>query len=205
MKREMIVFEGIDNSGKTTISKMFQEYLTNKDGADALNEKLYENADYSHMYIPWEWTKEPEFSTEEADRLNSGDIDEFKREALFLESRNNRQEFYNSNSCVVDRYLWTGMAYAKKFSPNCFEFAKAIYTGPMFKKPDLYVFVNTPVEECDKRDPTVGIDRLNDIKQAYLDTKDLIEQPIIEISSVGSVEEVLKELIEKYEKHIEGK
>jgi len=178
----MIVFEGIDNSGKTTVSKEFMSYLASQE-----------------PNVQWSWAKEPEFSTEEADRLNSGEVDEFKREALFLESRNNRQQFYNQFNTVVDRYLWTGLAYAKKFSPNCYDFAKAIYTGPMFKKPDLYIFVDTPVEVCDQRDPTVGIERLKDIRQAYLDAQQLIEEPIITISSVGSVEETLKDLIQKYE------
>jgi dTMP kinase len=186
-KKNLIVFEGIDNSGKTTISKKFVEYLREKD-----------------RYKEWVWTKEPDFTTEEADRLNDPEVnmDEYEREELFLASRFRRQPTYQNNHCVVDRYLWTGLAYAELFSPGAYPFARVIYSKDIFIKPDLYVFVDTPVEICDQRDPTVGKERLEKIRQAYINNIDLIDSPIITIESTGDLDQVLAELIKKYEEVI---
>lgn len=64
-KTLLVVFEGIDNSGKTTVSKELVK-----------------------LFPGFSWTKEPTFSTEQADRLNSPECtDENYRESLFLESR----------------------------------------------------------------------------------------------------------------------
>lgn len=180
----MIVFEGIDNSGKTTLSKRFLEHVRRTSQGE-----------------PWHWTKEPDFTTEEADRLNdpSQNIDEYCREEMFLASRMRRQSFYKENNCVVDRYLWTGLAYAKIFSPNAYPFAEKIYTGNIFVKPNMYIFVDTPVEICDQRDPSVGLDRLRRLRQAYLDVMPLIRQPILTVESVGNIDDAVSTLIERYE------
>ena len=63
----------------------------------------------------------------------------------------------------------------------------------------MYVFVDTPIEVCDERDPSVGIDRLRDLRQSYLDTMHLIKQPILIVESSGSIEAASEALIEKYE------
>lgn len=170
---KMVVFEGIDNSGKTTISRQLSRML----GV--------------------EWTKEPTFTTAVADMLNSGSCqDPFKREFLFLASRIDRQQFYHAHDCLVDRYLWTGLAYAKVFSPETFDLCTGIYTNYLtFKKPDLYVFMDTPVETCHAREPGVSCERLEKIRSAYMDTKELVSgTPIITVDGTLSVDEILREL-----------
>lgn len=160
MQSRFIVFEGVDNSGKTTLSKSLQKIM------------------------PWfTWTKEPVFSTEQADRLNSPEFkgQDAKREVLFLESRLSQQSLYNEKPCLLDRYLWTGLAYAKAFSPSIYNFAEALYTNHnIFKKPDLYIFMETPLEKCYDREPALKKEpgRLERIRQAYRDTESLIDSPI---------------------------
>jgi dTMP kinase len=169
-----IVFEGIDNSGKTTVSKRVAEMM------------------------PWfTWTKEPAFSTEEADRLNS---DEFKgkdakREVFFLESRLKQQLLYRSSPCLLDRYLWTGIAYVKAFSPSIYEFCAELYTNHnIFMKPDLVFFMETPIDKCYDREPKLKKEpgRLERIRQAYSDTENLVSSPIVYIDGNMGIEECAK-------------
>ena len=169
-----IVFEGVDNSGKTTISKEIQKLM------------------------PWfTWTKEPVFSTEQADRLNSGEYkgQDAKREVLFLESRLSQQNLYRTKPCLLDRYLWTGLAYAKAFSPSIYSFTEALYTNHnIFKKPDLYIFMETPLETCYNREPALKKEpgRLERIRQSYKNTEHLIDSLIEYIDGTKSIEECIE-------------
>jgi thymidylate kinase len=193
---KLIVFEGIDNSGKTTLSKKILEILNN-DLKGALD-RLRQAPDNTGMIEflsswesrPWVWSKEPDFSTEEADRLNSKDskLSEAQREVLFLESRLRKQHLYNSTNILLDRYLWTGVAYAKVFSPSTYEFVKVLYASPIFKKPDLMIFVDTDVKICHEREPEVSLERLNLIRDAYMATKDIVGCPVVIIDGNGDVE-----------------
>lgn len=167
MDKLLIVFEGIDNSGKTSLSKGVCERL--KD---------------------WTWAKEPLFTTEEADRLNNPDnkINECERELLFLESRIRRQPAYQNNNVILDRYLWTGMTYAEVFSPSVYEFSTYLYQNyNIFRKPDFTVFVDTPVEVCQKREPSLTIERLDTIRKAYLNNQKYVNTDILTISGEGNL------------------
>jgi thymidylate kinase len=199
IKSTLIVFEGIDNSGKTSISQGVQKMLM----ADHLNllkeyTKREGNAtleNYVHTNGSWVWSKEPDFSTQEADRLNdtSKPMDEVEREILFLESRLRQLPKYHSNSTILDRYLWTGMAYAKVFSNSTFPFVSKLYQSHnIFKAPALTIFVDTPVEVCQQREPDLTLERLNKIRDAYLETEQFVQGPIHRISGEGSLEDNVK-------------
>lgn len=205
MGHKLIVFEGIDNSGKTTISRKILEAL-NLDRDVVISHILHEHArgDYADLMSswegrPWMWTKEPTFTTEEADFLNSGDprVTEAYREYKFLECRLKNQATYKENNTILDRYLWTGLAYAKVFSPAQYEFVSHMYSNyDLFKKPDLVIFVDTPVELCHEREPAVSIERLTRIRQAYLDTQYLMDCPIVTISGEGSLDKNVEAAME---------
>lgn len=181
MATKLIVFEGIDNSGKTSISKGVIQLLQKSFPLDI-----------------WVWSKEPDFSTEEADRLNDPSLknNEIDREILFLESRLRQLSKYLENNVVLDRYLWTGIAYAKVFSPKAFSFVSRLYQNEnIFKIPDITVFVDTPVDVCQSREPSLTIERLFDIRNAYLDTEHLVKcrNPIIKTSGDKDLEGTILE------------
>lgn len=174
MRTPLIVFEGIDNSGKTTLSKRIAE-----------------------MHPELTWTKEPTFTTKMADLLNSGDEpDQYKRELMFLASRIEQQKLYQQKACIVDRYLWTGMAYAKVFSPDVYELCVGMYTNyNVFKKPDLYVFMETPIETCHAREEAVSVERLASIRKAYEDTLDIVKStPVVTLNGSMTVDELVAEI-----------
>lgn len=208
----LIVFEGIDNSGKTSISQRVSEMLKEDFvGVCMLHSRDFDKEEYKEFVgdprNTWQWQKEPTFSTQEADRLNNPDVkmDENEREVLFLESRLRQQSVYSVRSTVLDRYLWTGMAYAKMFSPACYEFTTRLYTScSIFKMPDLTIFVDTPVELCHEREPEVSVERLTGIRNAYLDTKKFVKGPVETITGEGSLEENAIKALKIIQKHFFG-
>ena len=124
-----IAVEGIDGSGKSTIAK-------------ALAENLY-----------FVYTKEPTFSSEEADALNLDSKNDIEREIEFAIDRiRHMNDFLRKYEDIIcDRYIWSGLAYCEKYNPVAFPFAKALYKHKFFIKPDIYIFVDTPVEVCFER------------------------------------------------------
>jgi len=191
-----IVFEGVDRSGKSTLSKLFCDYLNTTEGMQVL---LQKDKDVLPKYL---WTKEPQFTTEEADRLNSDEFkDEYKREAFFFSDRIKHQAFLKNPNVICDRYLWTGLAYAKKFSPNCYPAVEHLYVDKaIFKMPDLYIYVDTDLKVCHERDTTVGFERLQSIRDAYKSAAPLVQEltPIIWTSAEGTPEESLEILKTKF-------
>jgi thymidylate kinase len=205
-----IVFEGVDRCGKSTLSVEFQnwlntEYLDNIGGI-TLDPELG----------PFVWTKEPSFTSAEADELNNlKDLSaQYKRELLFLESRIQHQDFLKQHNIVCDRYTWTGMVYAKVFSPGCFEFVKELYQSKkLFIQPDLYIRVNVNINTCIKRDPSLNMDTLLELWKSYELTSKVIEEmgiPILNINNEPrsenpdeSIQLVLKELTDRFKAHLE--
>ena len=173
----LIVFEGIDGCGKTTLSKKLAQILGFK------------------------WTREPTFSSEEADALNLKSKNDIQREIEFAIDRiKHINDFLNLPQKVVcDRYIWTGLAYCKTYNPAAFPFADALYKHSYFKKPDFYVFVDTPVEICFERRKVQPIEHLIKIREAYLNTRDIVEttSKIITVQGVGDIEEGIREILKK--------
>ncbi len=193
----LVVFEGVDKSGKSTLSLLFEQYLNDEfRDADGLLRVDPHLGDFS-------WTKEPTFTSEEADQLNSPQYESpYKRERLFFESRLRHQDMLSGKNIICDRYVWSGMAYALQYSPDCYEFAKELYlSDTLFIAPDLYVFVDTPPEVCFDRDPRVDLERLRALRQAYEDTRIFIEQPVITVQSIGGEQRSLDLLVEEFEKY----
>jgi thymidylate kinase len=193
----LIVFEGIDRSGKSSLSVKFAQYLNNAKDADGC-------MTIDPHFGPFVWTKEPNFSSEEADLLNSpGYVDEYKRERLFFESRLRHQNFLAGKNIVCDRYIWTGLAYAYKYSKGAYMFAKELYSSEaMFMQPDLYIFLDTPPEVCASRDASLDINILNDLRDAFLLTQEYIQTPIIILPAIEGEQSTLEALIKMFETFI---
>ncbi len=124
----LIVFEGIDGCGKSTLSKKLAEKLN------------------------WKWEKEPMFSSEEADNLNLNHQSGIEREVEFCIDRIKHQEIIKESSNIVcDRYIWSGLAYCLKYNKDAFDFSSIMYRHNFFIKPSYYIFVQTPIDVCFNR------------------------------------------------------
>lgn len=193
-----IAFEGIDRAGKSTLSVKLAEYL-NSCKIDGLLKLDPHFGDFI-------WTKEPSFSVEEAKLLNTpGYVDEYRRERVFFESRLRHQGSIAAKNIVCERYLWSGITYAYKYSHNCFRFLKELYSSEkMFVQPDLYIFLDTPVEICSERDPSLDIDIQRELQDAYNKTREYIKVPIISFQAVGDEQETFHNLIVLFEDHVKS-
>jgi thymidylate kinase len=191
-----IAFEGIDRAGKSTLSIKFAEYLNN----NKIDGLLRLDCHFGDFI----WTKEPSFSVEEAELLNTpGYIDEYRRERLFFESRLKHQNFIAAKNIICERYLWSGLAYAYKFSKNSFRLLKELYSSDkLFLQPDLYIFLNTPIEICLERDPNLDPDNQKEIFGAYLETEKYIRDPVISFPAIGDEQETLQGLVTLFEDYL---
>jgi len=195
----LVVFEGTDATGKSSLSLNFIQYLN----------KFFKDADGLPKIDPhlgdFVWTKEPQFSTEQADLLNSpGYIDEYRRERLFFESRIKHQKLIAGKNVICDRYIWSGLAYSYKYSPGCFRFAKELYLcEQLFIQPDLYVFVDTPPEVCCSRDPSLSLDVVRELREAYLKTKEYIKTPVLILPYVEGEEASMKKFVEMFTDYVD--
>lgn len=159
-----VIFEGIDKVGKSSLSKELCKLLN------------------SNSLDGYTWTKEPTFSTEEADALNSpGYKDPVKRESLFFMSRSKHQDTMRLKNVVCDRYIWTGIAYAMVFSPQCYEFAKELYLSELFVKPELHIFLDISPEICTSRDPTLDLNLLHKLRESFIYNQKFMPFPCIQI------------------------
>lgn len=204
-----LVFEGIDKCGKSTLSVEFQNYLNTEysDGKGGITIDPGKG--------PFVWTKEPSFTTTEADRLNGlkDPSSQYKRELMFFESRMGHQSFLGKHNIICDRYVWSGMSYARVHSPGCYEMLRELYQSKkLFIQPDLYVYVNTGIDVCLKRDPNLDMNTLLELWKSYELVYDNIKEiniPIITINcddrsndQEESVQLVLRELAERFKAHL---
>jgi thymidylate kinase len=166
-----IVFCGIDGCGKTTLSQLVHQRLSSKTPSSRTD------------FI---WTKEPTFSSEQADSLNLKGMDSADREVEFMIDRVMHQEILRGSGMfepaagrqrhvICDRYIWSGLAYAKVFNPSVYDFVKAVYKHQFFIKPNLYIFVDTPPEICClRRRVPAQLSNLIKLREAFLEVEPLI-------------------------------
>jgi len=125
--KKLIIIEGIDNCGKSTIAKIIAKKLN-----------------FRHEH-------EPTFSSDYADELNFKKFDSYQRETLFILDRYNHQKILNEYNVVLDRYFYTGIAYAHAFSPESAQMVTSISRmHSIFKKPDIVIFINIACEDSVK-------------------------------------------------------
>lgn len=181
LAKKFMVFESIDGAGKTTLSKRLAEQLD------------------------WFWTKEPTFTSEQADSLNLNSKDETGREVEFAIDRiKHISEISKLNKNIIcDRYIWSGLVYCLKYNQKAFDFIKNFYLHDFFPKPDYYVFVDTPPEICLERAKnrsenfSLSLDDLNDLRRLYLETEKIMskQSKIITIKNIGRVEDIVNSIV----------
>lgn len=185
MSNKLIVLEGIDCSGKTSIAKAVAKA------------------------IGYKFEHEPTFSSEYADKLNYNKLNGYQREFYFLIDRYNHQKILNENNIVLDRYRLSGSVYSSVFSPEILPMVHSIYVLPEFKKPDLTIFVD--IDPCDalklnelKRgrddyNPKLSLEILNKLRDAFLDQINVVgslwgEKIITVKNTIGKFDSIVNEI-----------
>ena len=211
-----ISFEGIDGSGKTTLSQLVAQKINivqrkSLPGDPGLRKELHEvlPAVVTPLWNDFFWTKEPTFSSEQADRLNLNGMDSVHREIEFLIDRIAHQDCLRgagmyepargTRNVVCDRYVWSGLAYCKVFNPSVYDFVAALYSHRYFMKPDLYVFVDTPPEVCCQRRRVPGqYSNMVALLEAYKATEPIInkESAVYTVDGTEDLEGLTDELVE---------
>jgi len=194
----LINIEGIDGSGKSTIAKMLCKYL---------NENKLKFGD---ELTPWILEREPNFDSQTADALNFVKGNSWQREFYFMKDRMQHQEKLRTNDVVLDRYIWTGLAYASVFSPEVLDMCVSFYSlSSEFIKPDIifYMDVNPndaiKINESRKGTPEYSeklkLQNLISLKEAFEDTKKFIREweiPFLIVESkFGQLDESLDTII----------
>ncbi len=191
---KFIVFEGIDGSGKTTISKLFFKYLKNKN-------------------INTSWFREPSDSKwgkkirELADEMDSIPIDEefkyFLKDRKWDVENNLRPSLKNGDIVILDRYY---------FSSACYQGARGMDVEMIISEnrkfspePDLLFLIDVDIPTAmnrirNSRDVEAKLFEkesfLLKVRKNYLDLKyDFIKV----IDGKESIDNVLGSVIEEFE------
>lgn len=161
MKKRLIVIEGIDCSGKTSLAKA----IANKT-----------NFRFEH---------EPTFSSDRADSLNFKKLNAFQREFYFMLDRYQHQEILQTENVILDRYRLTGAAYASVFGPEALPMIHGVYGLNEFKKPDLTFFIDMEPEDALKLNalkkgtedynPKLNIETLQILRGAFLEQINIVK------------------------------
>lgn len=192
---KLIIFEGLDGCGKTTVSKKICEYLQNKN-------------------LPSIWSKEPtdfptglkirKFLKGEMELSPEQEIQSFLDDREVSVSKIISPNLEKNINVVLDRYYYSTAAYqsSKEFP------AKKILERNLEKKfptPDLVLFLDISPEESlqriekrinpgEKKDRFETIQHLTKIRQSY---KEILPPSVAIIDATKSLEEVEKLCLEK--------
>jgi len=187
----LICIEGADGSGKTTLSKELKLYL-NK--VNPLDEWIYQH--------------EPNFDSGMADQLNFVKGNPWKREFYFMLDRIRHQNILCHHNVCLDRYILSGIAYSKVFSPEVTVMAESIYSLPEFKKPDVIfllsatpefiIEVNNKRKETPDYNPKLTTEYIAKIQEAFISTKELIREWEIGCHTItidGSIQDTTSKMV----------
>ena len=127
----------------------------------------------------WIHEHEPTFTSEEADKLNFGALDPWKREYYFMKDRMKHQTILRGCNVVLDRYILSGLAYAQIFSPEVIPMIKSIYSNHSeFVYPDAIFFIDMDpinalaINESRKRtteyNPKLTLDILQKLRMGFV-------------------------------------
>jgi len=179
-----INIEGPDLSGKTIIAKELAIRLKGQ---------------YYH---------EPTFTSEKADKLNQPGINPWIREYYFLKDRMKNQSRYSipNTSIVLDRYILSGLAYARVFSPQVLEMISSIYSLSDFKQPDVVFYIKTDLSFNYKmsqlRGEVIDLKQIEKLQNAFYDSFEFLRIKNIPFFIVNNDEDKLEKTIDVIQHHL---
>jgi dTMP kinase len=168
---KLIVFEGIEGSGKTTQAKLLHESISKIAGGCTLTEEPQPKSPITRL-IREELKKDPSESAEAFDMRTL--------QLLFAADRSMHVERFirpwleAGETVVVDRYFLTSVAYAGAFAgEGLADYLMGV--NSVFPKPDLVIFLRVPAEVAlrrvelrEKKDRYDNMESLRKQYDAYL-------------------------------------
>lgn len=193
----LVVFEGLDNCGKTTIVEKLKEY-------------------YDQQNIPAEFTRE--FETDVGKLIKKmaqeNQLDPIVKSYLFAADRQLRTRIYNEDDyqnkmIIFDRYYHSAVAYrmAEGIDKDW-----VLTLNSIFRKPDIGFYIDITPEESVKRNTDTkfniisSADHLSKVRNAYLSF--IKEENLIYINGMRDLESIYNDIlnyIEEYRKSIDNK
>ncbi len=186
----LVIFEGLDNCGKTTLVKMIKEYYL-KLGLDTEVSKEFEtNIGIELKKMAKEGTLDPILKT----YLFATD--------RYIRMKNISQDDLKNKIILFDRYVPSAIAYrmAEGVDKDWI-----IGINSVFPKADIGFFVDITASESVKRnlDTKFNIistpEHLNKVRQSYLSILD--ENNLICVNGMQSIENIFEEIVNKIEEY----
>ena len=184
----LVIFEGLDNCGKTTLVEMIKNYYLNI-GVDAEISKEFET----------------NIGRELKQMAKEGTLDPILKAYLFATDRyirmkNIRLEDLKNKIMLFDRYVPSALAYRMAEGVN-----KDWVTNInlVFPKADIGFFIDITPNESVKRNTDTKFnikatpEHLNKVRDAYLSI--LEENNLIYINGMQSIDKIFNEVIQKIE------
>lgn len=188
-----VVFEGLDNCGKTTIVKMLGNYFKNKGM----------QVDYTH-----------EFETSVGILIREleerGELDPILKSYLFaadrqIRTRDYTNDDYSNKIIMFDRYFLSAVAYRMADGVDK-EWIKSI--NSVFRSPDITFYIDISPEESILRNTTTKFnisytrDYLNRAREAYLSM--IGEYGMIYIDGMRTIKEIYNQVLKYIEESLEN-
>lgn len=184
----LVIFEGLDNSGKTTLVQMIKDYYLN----------LGINAEISKEF-------ETNIGRELKKMAKEGTLDPILKAYLFatdryIRMRNIKSEDLQNKIMLFDRYVPSALAYrmAEGIDKNW-----VTNINSVFPKADIGFFIDITPEESVKRNTDTKFnikstpEHLKQVREAYLSILD--ENNLIYINGMQPIESIFNEVISKIE------
>lgn len=184
----LVIFEGLDNCGKTTLVKMLRDYYT-KIGAEAEISKEFET----------------NIGVELKKMAKEGTLDPILKAYLFATDRyirmkNLSQDDLKNKILLFDRYVPSAIAYrmSEGLDKNWITAVNSI-----FPKADIGFFIDITPDESIKRNTDTKFnikytkEQLEKVRESYLLILD--ENNLIHINGMQPIESILSEVINKIE------
>ncbi len=186
----LVIFEGLDNCGKTTLVQMIKNYYLNNNIDVDISKEFETNIGIELENMAKKGTLDPVlkaylFAADRYIRMKNISVDDFKNKIL-----------------LFDRYVPSALAYRMAENLDK-EWVKSI--NAVFPRADIGFFIDIIPEESVRRNTDAKFnikstpEHLKKVRQAYLSI--LEENNLIYINGMQSIEKVYEEIISRIEEY----